>query len=94
MDDLGIAALTAPAESVAETAAAGLASRPTPDALSIAAVSHSYGDRRALIDVSLAVPRGGFTALVGLNGAGKTTLFSLITRSVRYPSRSHPGAGL
>jgi ABC-2 type transport system ATP-binding protein len=49
-------------------------------ALSVEGVSHSYGERRALDDVSLAVPRGGFTALLGLNGAGKTTLFSLITR--------------
>jgi len=49
-------------------------------ALSVEGVSHSYGQRRALDNVSLAVPRGGFTALLGLNGAGKTTLFSLITR--------------
>jgi ABC-2 type transport system ATP-binding protein len=49
-------------------------------ALAVASVSHSYGERRALDDVSLAVPRGGFAALLGLNGAGKTTLFSLITR--------------
>jgi ABC-2 type transport system ATP-binding protein len=43
-------------------------------------VSHSYGSRKALRDVSLTVPRSRFTALLGLNGAGKTTLFSLITR--------------
>jgi ABC-2 type transport system ATP-binding protein len=49
-------------------------------ALAVEGVSHSYGQRRALIDVSLTVPRAGFTALLGLNGAGKTTLFSLITR--------------
>lgn len=49
-------------------------------ALSVEGVSHSYGDRRALEDVTLTVPRGGFAALLGLNGAGKTTLFSLITR--------------
>jgi ABC-2 type transport system ATP-binding protein len=49
-------------------------------ALSIQGVSHSYGTRRALIDVSFAVAPASFTALLGLNGAGKTTLFSLITR--------------
>ena len=43
-------------------------------------VSHSYGSRQALKDVSLTVPQSRFTALLGLNGAGKTTLFSLITR--------------
>lgn len=51
-----------------------------PPALAVEGVSHSYGERRALQNVSLEVPRGGFTALLGLNGAGKTTLFSLITR--------------
>jgi len=49
-------------------------------ALSIERLSHSYGPRRALIDVSFAVAPASFTALLGLNGAGKSTLFSLITR--------------
>ena len=49
-------------------------------ALSIDGVSHSYGPRRALIDVSFNVRPASFTALLGLNGAGKSTLFSLITR--------------
>jgi ABC-2 type transport system ATP-binding protein len=49
-------------------------------ALSISAVSHSYGARRALIDVDFTVASASFTALLGLNGAGKSTLFSLVTR--------------
>ncbi len=49
-------------------------------ALTVRGVSHSYGPRQALNDVSLTVPQARFTALLGLNGAGKTTLFSLITR--------------
>jgi len=49
-------------------------------ALSIERLSHSYGPRRALIDVSFAVAPASFTALLGLNGAGKSTLFSLVTR--------------
>jgi len=52
----------------------------TMPALSIDGVSHSYGPRRALIDVSFAVAPASFTALLGLNGAGKSTLFSLVTR--------------
>jgi ABC-2 type transport system ATP-binding protein len=55
-------------------------------ALDISGVSHDFGNVRALDDVSLTVPRGGFTALLGVNGAGKTTLFSLITRL--YNNRS------
>jgi ABC-2 type transport system ATP-binding protein len=49
-------------------------------ALAIEGVSHSYGARRALDDVSLTVAPASFTALLGLNGAGKSTLFSLVTR--------------
>jgi ABC-2 type transport system ATP-binding protein len=49
-------------------------------ALSVVGVSHSYGTRVALDDVTLTVGQGMFTALVGLNGAGKTTLLSLVTR--------------
>jgi ABC-2 type transport system ATP-binding protein len=49
-------------------------------ALAIEGVSHAYGSRKALDEVSLMVPPARFTALLGLNGAGKTTLFSLITR--------------
>ena len=49
-------------------------------ALSVGGVNHSYGARRALIDVGFTVAPASFTALLGLNGAGKSTLFSLITR--------------
>jgi ABC-2 type transport system ATP-binding protein len=49
-------------------------------ALSVADVSHSYGERRALERVSFGVKPGSFTLLLGLNGAGKSTLFALITR--------------
>ena len=49
-------------------------------ALVVEGVSHAFGARKALSDVSLTVPRGRFTVLLGLNGAGKTSLFSLVTR--------------
>jgi ABC-2 type transport system ATP-binding protein len=51
-----------------------------PPALSVTNVSHAYGPRKALDDVTLTVGQAQFTALLGLNGAGKTTLLSLITR--------------
>ena len=41
-------------------------------------VSFSYGDRRALGDVSVSVTAGEFVCLLGPNGAGKTTLARLI----------------
>jgi ABC-2 type transport system ATP-binding protein len=49
-------------------------------ALAIQGVRHAFGKLKALDDVSLTVPAGGFVALLGVNGAGKTTLFSLATR--------------
>ncbi|WCR03209.1 ABC transporter ATP-binding protein [Paracoccus saliphilus] len=62
-------------------------------ALEIDQVSHSFGRIEALKDVTLTVPRGGFTALLGVNGAGKTTLFSLITRLYNNSSGSIRVAG-
>ena len=49
-------------------------------ALEVQDVSHAYGARMALHEVSLRVPPARFTVLLGPNGAGKTTLFSLVTR--------------
>jgi ABC-2 type transport system ATP-binding protein len=49
-------------------------------ALAIEDISHCYGPRQALGDVSFTVAPASFTALLGLNGAGKSTLFSLVTR--------------
>ncbi len=55
-------------------------------ALAVAGLSHDFGQRRALDDISLTISPGEFTVLLGQNGAGKTTLFSLITRL--YNNRS------
>lgn len=49
-------------------------------ALSIEGVSHFYGARQALDDVSFNVAPATFSALLGLNGAGKSSLFSVVTR--------------
>jgi ABC-2 type transport system ATP-binding protein len=49
-------------------------------ALEVAGLSHAYGARPVLHDVSFAIRPGDFNVLLGLNGAGKTTLFSLVTR--------------
>jgi ABC-2 type transport system ATP-binding protein len=49
-------------------------------AVTIDGVSHNYGARRALHDVSFSIAPATFAVLLGLNGAGKSTLFSLIMR--------------
>lgn len=46
----------------------------------IEGVSLHIREVEILNDVSLAIPRGGVTALVGPNGAGKSTLLSLVAR--------------
>ena len=58
----------------------------TVSALSVERVSHAYGARIALNEVSFEVAPASFTVLLGLNGAGKSTLFSVITHL--YVSRS------
>jgi ABC-2 type transport system ATP-binding protein len=55
-------------------------------ALSVESVSHAYGARIALDDVSFDIAPASFTVLLGLNGAGKSTLFSVVTHL--YVSRS------
>ena len=49
-------------------------------ALEVSGLSHAYGARKVLHEVSLRVMPGEFTVLLGPNGAGKSTLFALITR--------------
>jgi ABC-2 type transport system ATP-binding protein len=51
-----------------------------PPAVAIEGVSHFYGARQALDDVSFSIAPSTFAVLLGLNGAGKSTLFSLMTR--------------
>jgi ABC-2 type transport system ATP-binding protein len=48
-------------------------------ALAVDHVSHAYGSRKALDDVSFEVAPATFAVLIGLNGAGKSTLFSIVT---------------
>ena len=52
---------------------------PTPDALvELRDVTFGYGERPVLRDLSLKVPRGKVTALMGASGGGKTTVLRLI----------------
>jgi ribosome-dependent ATPase len=47
-------------------------------AIEVSGVAHRYGRVTALSDVTLAIPVGATTALVGPDGIGKSTLLSLI----------------
>jgi branched-chain amino acid transport system ATP-binding protein len=47
--------------------------------LEVRNVSKSFGDNRAVDDVSLTIRKGEFLGLIGSNGAGKTTLVNLIS---------------
>jgi ABC-2 type transport system ATP-binding protein len=51
-----------------------------PAVVAVEGVSHFYGARPALVDVSFSIAPSTFSVLLGLNGAGKSTLFSLIVR--------------
>ena len=45
-----------------------------PPLIDIRRLSRQFGDKKALAEVSLVVPRGGVFGLIGGNGAGKTTI--------------------
>ncbi len=45
----------------------------------ISGLSHAYGDLRVLENISLEIPRGSFTIIIGPNGSGKTTLLKTLT---------------
>jgi ABC-2 type transport system ATP-binding protein len=54
-----------------------------PPALAVSQLTHRYGERTALDDVSLDVAPGSFVALLGPNGGGKSTLFRIAATLMR-----------
>jgi ABC-2 type transport system ATP-binding protein len=52
-------------------------------AVSVRRLTHRYGERLALSDVSLTVERGEMVGLLGPNGGGKTTLFRILATLLR-----------
>jgi ABC-2 type transport system ATP-binding protein len=68
------------------TVVADVMPKATVSALSVEKVSHAYGARIVLDEVSFDVAPASFTVPLGLNGARKSTLFSVITHL--YVSRS------
>lgn len=70
----------------ANTATEPRVSSTSAPAVEVAGVSHRYGDRTALSDVSFALAPGEIFGLLGPNGGGKTTLFRLITTLLNVQS--------
>jgi ABC-2 type transport system ATP-binding protein len=54
------------------------------NAIEVAGLTKTYGDLRAVDDVTLAVGEGEFVGILGPNGAGKTTLLEMI-EGLRQP---------
>lgn len=52
----------------------------TPNAFALENVTQERGGRRVLTGVSIDLPKGGFSALIGPSGAGKTSLLRLLNR--------------
>ena len=50
----------------------------TAEMITVDKVSKSFGGVRANHEISIAVPEGKITGLIGPNGSGKTTLFNSI----------------
>jgi len=48
--------------------------------LEVHEVSKSFGDFKALDQVSLSIPKGSIFGLLGPNGAGKTTLIRIVNQ--------------
>lgn len=57
-------------------------------AITVSGVTVRYGEIVALDDVSLSVPDGRVTALIGMNGSGKSTLFKTVTGMLKPASGS------
>ncbi len=51
-------------------------------------VAFAYRDRAIIRDVSMSIPQGGVTALMGGSGSGKTTLLRLMTGQVKAQTGS------
>ncbi len=66
---------------VKDTAKPGTAI-PTDSTITFDDVSLSYGDLPVLKNLSLTIPKGTTTALVGQSGAGKSTVFNVLTRLI------------
>jgi ABC-type Mn2+/Zn2+ transport system ATPase subunit len=76
----GPAAVGAKASTSVEGSSVGSSSV---DAIRLDGVSAGYGDRVALENIDLAIPRGSLVAVFGPNGGGKSTFLKLVSGLLR-----------
>lgn len=50
--------------------------------MKVKGLSFSYGKNKILSDISLKIPEGKVTTILGANGCGKSTLFSIMTKNL------------
>lgn len=50
-------------------------------------LSYSYDNKKLILDnLSLKIPKGQITTILGENGSGKSTLFNILTKKLKYKS--------
>lgn len=54
--------------------------------LAAESITLGYGDRTVVADLTLQIPQGGITAIVGANGCGKSTLLRSLARLIKPKS--------
>lgn len=57
-------------------------SEQTKYAMEVRELSFAYGDNKVLKNISLKIPQGKITTIMGANGCGKSTLFALMTKNL------------
>jgi len=72
----------------------GISSLASAPAVEIEGLTRSFGGRRVLKGLSLAIAQGEFISILGPNGAGKSTLLKIIAATLRPSSGSVRVSGL
>ncbi len=78
-----VAQVTSPPDTARAQGGGGAAA-----AISARALTRTFGDKRAVDDLSLNIPAGSFYGICGPNGAGKTTMLKMATGLLRPTSGS------
>lgn len=64
------------------------------NAIAVNHLTKSFGDRKAVDDISFELPQGAFLSIFGPNGAGKSTLLGMLSTLIRPTAGTLEIAGL